>query len=298
MICERGDGKQVFIIGFSMNETKEMKRRIYILISIMLIIPGGMNLSAQKGDTLSLYRSFMKLNNAYKTMPLYLEAGIRKTDSFVTSPEDTSFTPAVFYISNTNAYLKAGEFEQVIGDSMALLIDNNLQHMILYTEAAPIIKQMRAAMGITAFPDSSIRYLADRYSARALPAVNGTGIIELEGRDLIQGTKLTREIIEMRYDEDKDEPQIVRTVKRVFQPVDSATYHTIEKDSKNAGRLLQTDNWYFFIRELVTDYVFDKIDHSPAYPVPVFVHDRVVRNGDGEFVPVKEYAHYKLTVNN
>lgn len=275
-----------------------MKKAIFILSGALLFFISMTDLSAQKGDTLAPYRDFMRLSNAYKTMPLYLEAGIRKADSFESGAEDTSSTSAIFFLNNENAYLRAGAFEQVVSDSMALLIDNNFRHMVLYTGASPVIQKMRAVMNITVFPDSSLQYIAGRYKGRVLPASDSDNRIELESRMTIAGTHLPNEQIEMRYDAKKNEPRMVRTVKRMLQPVDDAGYQIMKADSNYSGRLIQANGGYFLIREQVVEYVFEKIDHSGDNKVPLVIHDRVVKNEEGEFVPAKEYAHYKLTVNN
>lgn len=240
----------------------------------------------------------MQLSNAYKTIPLYLEVGIRKMDSYAVNPEDSVFASAVYYISQSAAYLKASEFEQMVNDSMALLIDNSTRHMVLYEQAAAVIQRMRKAMTLSFFPDSSLQYLAGRYTASKERGEKDTEKLILSGRLLIPGTDLPRDLVEMMYSPVKKQPVQVRTIQRMLFPVDAETYQQLEVEKRLEGKRIKNLEGYFIVREQVTEYLFKQIEHSANRAVPFVISDRIVKTGEGQYTPAGEFSQYKLTVDN
>jgi hypothetical protein len=254
-------------------------------------------LHAQQRDTLSHLRDFVTINSSYKQMPLYLNMEMKNSTNFITGAEDTMTTRGEFFLRKENSYVHFGEFEQVVNDSLALLVSNGLQQMILYTNAAPIVKQMKNMMGM-AFPDSSIRNLAAKYTAIAKEQSKQSGEITLRSRAVLYGTLLPNETIELQYDIQKKIPQLVTILKRSLLRLDSLQYKQLQNETALADKLLALEGSYFLIKEQVTAYVYNKIEQDTVAKVPVQISDRINKNEEGEYVPVKKYEAYRLSTND
>lgn len=269
-----------------------------ILLVACCFIAGSDYALAQKADTLSPLRDFVNISTAYKQMPLYLELRVKSSTNFITNESDTSDINGEFYLRNENSYIRLGEFEQIVNDSMALLVSDKMQRMILYTDAASTIKKIKdmTALGL---PDSSIRNLARKYRSFSEKSSTQTSRIELQSRMALYGTALPKETIEMLYDVTKKTPQQITTLKRSLLRLDSLQYSQLQKHGDIAQQLLMIEGNYFLVKEQKTVYLFNQIEKtSAAIKVPVFISDRVTKMEGGIYKPVKNYESYSLTRDN
>ena len=254
--------------------------------------------AAQKADTLSSLRDFVNISTGYKQMPLYLELEVKSSTNFITNEGDTSDINGEFYLRNENSYIRIGEFEQIVNDSLALLVSNGLQRMILYTDAASTVKKIKGMMGLV-LPDSSIRHLATQYRSFSDNISTQTSRIELQSRTNLYGTNLSRETIELQYDVTKKIPQKITTLKRNLLRLDSLQYARLQNEAGITEQLLTIEGSYFLVKEQITVYLFKQIEKaSAAVKVPVFISDRITRNGEGKYQPVKNYKSYSLTTGD
>ncbi len=250
---------------------------------------------AQKTDTLLPIRDFINVSTGYKQMPLYLELEIKNSTNFITSDEDTADITGQFFLRNENSYVRFGEFEQVVNDSLALLVSDRLQRMILYTNAGPVVKKMKALMGMV-MPDSSVHRIADQYKSFTNKLSKESATIELQSRAILYGTELPRETIQLQYDVSKKTPQQVTTVIRSLLRIDSLQYSQLQTGAALAGKLLAVEGNYFLVKEQTTAYVYKQIETASAsLKVPVLTSDRIIKNEEGEYKPVKNYELYNLT---
>ncbi len=269
-----------------------------VSLVLLFIIPTFLH--AQKNDTLTPLRDFINISSGYKQMPLYLELEMKNSTNFITGEDDTSDVNGKFYLGNENSYVRFGEFEQVVNDSLALLVSDELQQMILYTDAAPVVKKMKSMMGIT-FPDSSIRKLAGKYISSVKELSKQSAMIELHTRAVLYGTTLPKETIELQYDVLKKMPQQVTTLTRSLLRLDSMQYSQLQNEhdvTDSSLQLLTIEGSYFLIKKQFTMYLYKKIEPASAtVKVPVLITDRIMKNEEGEYVPVKKYESYRLTQN-
>jgi uncharacterized beta-barrel protein YwiB (DUF1934 family) len=267
-----------------------------VLIFILCFFAGSVEyLFAQKTDTLSPLRDFVSISNGYKQMPLYLQLEMKNTTNFVTGENDTTVTKGEFYLRNENSYIRFGEFEQVINDSVALLVSDKLQQMMLYANAGAIVKRMKSMMGL-ALPDSSIRNLARKYTS-STELSRESSVIKLQSRAVIYGTTLPKETIELQYDVSKKIPQQVTTITRSLLRLDSLQYSQLQNEPGIVENLLTLEGSYFLVKELVTAYIYNKIEQASIAKAPVLISDRIMKNETGEYIPVKNYESYRLTMN-
>src|SRR5215207_967774 len=173
--------------------------KIRILFLSVCFLTCVKNVLAQKKDSLSLFKDFAAISTNYKQLPLYLQLEIKSSTNLITSEEDTADINGEFYLRNENSYVHVGEFEQIVNDSMALLVHNHLKQMILYSNAAPVVRKMKSMMGF-ALPDSAIQALAFTHRAVSTKLSGQSSVIELQSRSVLQGTDLQKEIIQLQYD--------------------------------------------------------------------------------------------------
>lgn len=275
-----------------------MPTRLYTYGVITCLLTLSMSgAQSQTRDSLALIREFVQGVSTYQQLPLQLEMELNNSTNFITSEADTTKTAGYFYIKPGSAYILFGEMEQVVNDSMALLISNNLQRMILYPDAKAILAQMKS---MTAIPlqDSSVLHLAGKFTIQK----NVSGVDQykllLTGRQMVYNTQLPKESIELQYDQKNQRPLKVTTIKRTLLPLSEEDYKTFSGRADLSGKLLNLeDKGYFLVKEQVADFVYKKLTHDTSLKVPVTIADKIEKNSDGAFSPVKKYGEYSLTVN-
>lgn len=267
-----------------------------MLMLFILVACGSGDIHAQTGDTLAVFRNFITMSSAYKQVPFYTSMEIRNSTNLVTQPDDTLVIKGEVYVKKEGAYVQFDEFEQVVGDSMALFVSNKLRQMILYRDAAPMISRMKQMIGIP-IKDSSLIDWAQKYTAAASTLSGQTALITLQSRKQVYGSNLAEEMIEMRYDPKTLFPQQVLTIKRLLFPLDSLQYAELAGRPELAGKLLSPEaGRYFVIKERRQDFVYTTVEPDTQRKLPVLVTDRIVQ-AEGEYKPVKNYEAYRLSLN-
>lgn len=251
----------------------------------------------QRKDTLEPLRTFIQICQGYKQAPLQLDLAYKNTTNYVMNAEDTITIEGTFYNSKAGAYIRFGEMEQLVNDSVALIISERMKKMILFSNARPILAQMKNSMGMP-LPDSSISNLAEKYSTTVSEPRNGINSIELVNRVLLWGTSLPKESMELQYRNQSKEPLQVLMVKRSLIPVASEDSTAFVSRYGAAGQLLHLqDNGLFFVREQRSVFLFKKITHNEQAPLPVQINDRIVKNEDGNYIPAKGYESFSMKQN-
>jgi uncharacterized beta-barrel protein YwiB (DUF1934 family) len=280
------------------------KFRVQFLNGLWLMMAVLLSLSSdaqkrgrkEKQDTLAPLRDFVNISSGYKQLPLHLKLEIRNSTNFITNEADTVNASGDFYIRKENSYVQFDEFEQVVNDSIAVLISHKLQQMIVFTNAGPIVSRMLNMMGAT-LPDSSVKNLSVKYSAVEKEISEKQGAVTLESRMHLFGTSLPKETISLEYSRSSRMPEKVTTVKRSLLQLDSIQYQQLQQEPDLIKNLLALEGSYFLIKEQVTAYIYNQRDKDAMVKVPVKVTDRVMAVANGEFTPAKGYETYQVIVN-
>jgi hypothetical protein len=248
-------------------------------------------------DTLQVLREFIQISNQYQQFPLYLELTLTNSTNFITSEGDTGITNAVFYLAKNSSYTRFGDAEQLTNDSLALLVNDKMQRMIVFSNARPVMAGLRSLMGGQA-KDSSVLELAKKFTAQMLPSQQNTQAIHLDSRDLLYTSTLPKETIELQYDMATREPVRVVTTKRTFYPVTEDVYKQLQTRDDMAGKLMTIDtNRFYVVKEQHGSFDYKKISHDANMHFPAVITDRITRNEEGGFAPLKQYEHYAVTIN-
>jgi hypothetical protein len=265
-----------------------------LIVALFLL---GQVMQAQSKDTLALIKQFIQAGSAYQTLPLYLEIEQQNSTNFITDEEDTAHTKGVFYLLPGASYMRFGEVEQIVNDSLALLVSNNTQHMMLYTDAKPVRMQLKNLTG-PAWQDTSAVQIAARYTVQALTPDGHRRALLLYSKRLLPGASLPRESMELHYDARSRQPVKIITIKRTLVPLEAGDYKTLQNNAEMAGKLVNIDDKEFYlVKEQVNHFLYKQIAHDTAMKIPVVMSDRISRNSTGTFEPVKKYAHYQLSVH-
>jgi hypothetical protein len=249
-----------------------------------------------KQDTLAPLRDFVNISSGYKQLPLYLKLELKNSTNFITGEADTVSARGEFYVRKENSYVQFDEFEQVVNDSLAVIISHKLQQMIVFTNAGPITNRMLSMMG-AAVPDSSVKNLSAKYSAVEKTISEKVGGVMLESRTPLYGTSLPKETISLEYSRGSRMPERITTLRRNLLKLDSLQYQQLQQEPDLIKNLLALEGSYFLIKEQVTAYIYNAIEKTATVKVPVKVYDRIVAGADGGFSPVKGYEGYQVIKN-
>ena len=278
-----------------------MKKTIYHVIITLLVFCSQLQAqrrSAQKQvDTLALLREFMQISSNLRQLPVYLEMELVNSSNFIAGEQDTARVQAAFYRKAGVSYVRFGEAEQLVNDTMALLVSDKLQRMILYAHAQPILRQMQAFTGMQGI-DSSILELSKKFTSQKLPAAENGASIMLTGRSLLYGTSLAKESLELQYDVEKKQPLKMITIKRNLLPLSEDNYKALVEQGTATDKLVTIEGkGYFLVKEQLGTFIYKKITHEVGMTLPATINDRIIKNEQGEFIPVKAYEAYAVTLN-
>jgi len=209
----------------------------------------------------------------------------------VLDESDSASTKAEFYVTDNNSYTRFGEMEQLVSDSIALLISDKLQRIFVYKDARGITDQMKKMMSLS-LPDSSVLHIAGKFSINKSIAGDSTSL-RLQSRSTIYSTSLPKEIISITYNGDTKQPYRVEQVRRELIRLDDNS-----ADSTNIPRnitIVRNDNGVFAVQERKMVFSYALIEYGKTLKTPVIIADRIVKNESGEFVPAKGYENYTVT---
>lgn len=251
---------------------------------------------AQKKDSLAPLREFLNVSNSYKQMPLYLEVELKNSTNFITSERDTMAAIGKFYLQQNISYMQFGEMEQLVTDSIAILVSDEMQRIIVNNNPKPVLEGMKHLSGLLN-KDSSVLTLGKKYKAEAYTSPEGA-MITLNSRDVLYGTVLPKETIEMSYDSKTKQPININSTKRALIPLSEEDYNKLRSEKGIEKAFLKIEEkGYFLMKEQTTVLVYKKIEHNAGLKIPVAVYDRIIKNKDGEYEPVKAYEDYAITIN-
>jgi len=269
-----------------------MKRsKLYIIRamgSVMLLMQlAGLN--AQVNDPNAAIRRFVKMLNMEGKTPLDMQLQIRYSANLQTQPEDTLSMQGDFYLRSHAGYVRMGEQEQILNDSVVLIISDNLQRMILYPKAKAMVNYIRNLPGMQ-WSDSSIKQLALQFKAFDV----SKGQLRLNSKQLLPGTKLSRSSYVLDYDTATAKPIELNMTQRILVGVDSLQYEALKQYPSYVPNLFTKEGSYFFIKEKMLTVHYKKIEQPETDALPVTMSDRIEWTNEGQARPVGKYLLYQL----
>ena len=272
--------------------------KFFVLISCMAIAfhtPCWAQEDA-KSDSVSLMRTFLSVCNSYKRPPFHLSLNYSVKNNFVSDPADTTSLSAEFYFTSRDAYIKFGEVEQILQDTIALMVSHSAQRMIISSDISSIRNKMNIMSG-SLFPEKSIGQLLNKYSIRQFKSNKLTNFLELQSKLILPGTQLARETIRLEYNQQKNIPLQVLQTKRSLLSLEQSEYDTLSRQSNLSGSLLMIGSKFYFLKIEETSYLYNIIEYGDELAIPVQLKDRIKPSGPRRFLPVASYANFTITDN-
>jgi len=263
-----------------------------VAICCLLLLP--ITIRAQQPDTLSALRQYLDISNAYKHIPMHASVELHNSTSFISAPTDTATTAAEFYFVKNGVYMKFGEMEQLVNDSLLLLVSNNAKHMILVTNKTPISTNLKNYMGVK-MEDSSIQKIANKYVATVLPEQSGIITIEVKSRQILYGTSQPREVVIFRYKEKTGMPIDITQTSSLLIDLDSSQFNDFSRSAQNIPYLIKQQGSFYLMKQKVVAFIYKQIDYGDKITMPANINDRIVKDVNGEYIPAKGYETFKLT---
>jgi hypothetical protein len=270
--------------------------RCCFFLLAMVTAYGAANAQKNKKDANNIFKEFAKLGGMYKKLPVQLSIQIQNSAIPVTADKDTIHAEMEVFYDNHAFYMRAEGLEQIVNDSLMVLVNSSSKQMLLYLNNQDMHKNMEKA--ITMFmPDSSIDRLSQQYDPSSNDIEPGIKKISLVSRQMVGDTKLPKETVSIMFKTSGYEIIEFRQSKNRLVPIDAAVYDGLLSAKNDQGRLLSSSssngNIYFIVKEATTTYKFTKVDHTVSKP-PADELDRIVKNGEGDYIPAKGYEEYSL----
>jgi hypothetical protein len=274
----------------------KMIRRL-IQIACMVLFTSSIYAQHKTNDSLSALREFIQLREIYTHLPVELNIRVQNSANPITTTGDSIQGDMDVYYDYHNFYMKTEGLEEIVNDSLIVMVNNPAKNVLLYPNNQQLIVNMEKS-AIAIMPDSSIEALAKKYASSVSASGKDQKRIELKSREIVFGTTLHRESIMISYRVSTHQPLEFRRTKTLLLPMDSATYNNLMKDPAYDGKLVRTSasqgNLFFLVKELTTSYRFDKINYNVQLP-PVKENDRVIKEPNGDYVVAKGFEEYVLS---
>lgn len=251
---------------------------------------------AQKVDSLGSLREFITISSAYQKAPLYLEIEMKNSTNYFTNSADTISASGKIYLMPELSYMQFDEIEQLISDSLSIMISSKMQRIIVNSHSGQWRLQMEKFSG-SLLKENSIEDIAKRY--RILATENKPyATIELTNREFIGGSTLSKETIVLNYDAKNKRPINITSIRRILIPLLEEEYHNLKLKSNMEGYLLANNGkGFFLIKEQALSFTYKIARQDSNIKIPVTISDRIIRNGNGEFEPAKAFQEYQIIIN-
>lgn len=264
---------------------------------LMGLLTKSSNAQGQTGESLLAIHQFVQLRQIYNRLPVELKIHIQNSSVPLTGTADSLQTDMDFYYDARTFYMKAEGLEEIVNDSLMIMVNNPAKTVLLYRSNRGIIANMEKSV-TRIMPDSSIDALAKKYASSIFSFGEDKNRIELRSREKVYGTAFPKESVVVTYRVSAHQPIEFRRTKALLVPVDSIAYNGLMSDPAFDGKLISTTtslgNVFFIVKEVTTSFRFDKIDYGVKLP-PVRENDRVTMQPNGEYVMAKGFEDYTLT---
>jgi hypothetical protein len=277
-----------------------MLKRNHFLTLIVLLWAGSLAAQSPESDSLAAFRPLAAIAGLYQRSAVQLTLHLRREATPVTNASDTLETDIEMYYGLPNEYVRTEGLEEIVNDSVVLLVNIPARRMLRYHNT-PAIRNGLNRGPVSWLADSSLATLAKRYRATNIAGDTGVSKTELTSRDVIAGTQLPKERITLLYRTATGLPVQCTETRVSMVPVDSLVYTQLQKQAAYSGRLLtgsgRKGRIFLIVKESSTVCSFRGIDLRVKRP-PVSETDRLVLTAGGIYKPAKGFEEYVFTQEN
>lgn len=250
-------------------------------------------------DTLAAYRGFLTACTQYQTTPLQATVRYKASSNLVLQPSDTISTNGYFYIDTDKAYISFGDIEQLITDSVSMMVNHRVEQVMASTDITQARLQLSRYLG-TITSDSSVVNLSKAFAIEQNGSSSSMAYPQyhLVSRMNVSGTSIPRQEITLLYDSITHEPKGVETLQRTLIPIDPADSVAFKAQYQGTGALHSVQGiGLCFVRDYKSSYEYVQILHTSASSVPIQISDYLRKNEEGEYELVPAKSGYRLNVD-
>jgi len=245
-------------------------------------------------DSIAIMKAFVAVCTGYKKLPVQVVMQIVSYTNWMESPEDSSSVTVICQMQKGGSYVQYGPFEQLIEDSMVLLL-NNQEQRILYSKPSPQQLEMSNTMLGFALPDSSIMKLFKKFTiAISGDKSNKQQEINLSSRARLVSTQQPKQTVLLHFQRDTNEIIDVAQVERSLVLIDSSNYEVMVNNPLYKNQLLKIEGEYYIIKEQETVFKYTSLKHEEGKALPVHISNWITKNEQGFWQPVKGYEGFRL----
>lgn len=234
-----------------------------------------------------LFEDFVTIVNGYKQLPLQLEVEYRQSDNMTNGVGKV--LNGKFYMDKNNAYISFGDMEQIITDSVVLVVMNDVKRMMLTNNTMGISTLLNQSTANIS-SGKSIKQLSERYHISSYDTSGSMKVISMKSKQLFQGTDISIEEILLMHLPNKSEPYAIVTKKRSLLKKD-----LVQDINKEVEVISVKGSGEYLLREETATCYFKSIEHDTDAKKPALLSDRIVRTANGGIEVVSAYAAYELS---
>ncbi len=239
----------------------------------------------------ALFKNFISLCNDYKRLPLQLSMDYKKTSNIILTQNDTITMKGIFSMQKNGAYISFGGAEQIIVDSVVLIVMDQIKQMVITQSDINLTEQINKMISLPV-KDSSIKAMTSTYNIEQTFLNKEKGNMQITNKQNVYGTDIPFELITLEYNVKTNEPLKIETTKRsLIKKPEDVNFKT------TATIVTLKDKGDYLLKEDVTTYLYSSIKHEENKMLPVRLIDRIVKDETQTYVPVKAYETYRLVVN-
>lgn len=266
-----------------------------ILGTIFLVMAFYSSVLSQKRDSIRLIKDFITVSRQYQSPPLQATIAYKKYSNLSVN-EPQAFTKTVeakFVLKDaTNGYIRFGDIEQIITDTVVVIVSNDIKRMVVYTGKKEEMQQKMLKLGNIDYKDSVYENWLKVFTVER-QVLNGVAEIKMNSKQVFVNSKIPVQTILMEYDTKTQLPQKVKTIKRGLYSLDklgadTAALQSIVTDKK--GKL--------WVVEEIEAFEFKQINHNVVAELPIKVSDRIILNKTNNSLPATGFEGYKITIHD
>ena len=259
-----------------------------ILLSLMVLLVAP-KINAQQPSADSLFRKFIRISSSYKSIPLQLSITYSSNCNIPWFVLPVNADSLDFFVNDSAAYIKSVAAEQIINDSVILVVSEYQKKMSLVKHTVDVSKMLGEFL--TMPNDSLISEMTSNYSIKEKNIGNNLATLEITNKKNVNGTSLPFESNILTFNSVSYQPVTIIVTRRNLLKKDKN-----DKRTTSAPVVTDSNGDESYVKEYVDTLKFKSISHDTNFVLPVTLTDRIVRDINNKYQPVAPYSSYKLNL--
>jgi hypothetical protein len=268
-----------------------MKSILILLLLLVHLVPAYAQI-----DSTYLINKFIQIGNSYGQQPVHVKIRIEQQNNLVRNTADTATAEGFLYKSSLNEmYLSVYPFEQLIVDTVGIMVQHEQQRIYKVTDVERLRKQHLSYSNIRLRENDVNEYLNSYNISTSFH--NGNPAISLIAKSAISNLPVPPMEVCLVYDSLEQKPLSITYTNRRLIPIhESDTSVFINKYGNSYIHQVQTSQeskWYF-IQEQTVKLIYTA-PHSNVDPVLSIGHF-IVKDAQGVWTATERFKNYQVVV--